>query len=98
MNKKTVHSSTVSASSSATYLRSTHTWAPNLATHAGYSPLDSTQLLQNDRLFPRYYALHPNMTGFSNGAGLAETALVDARILLISNRAADAAAEYFDGK
>ena len=83
--------------SSATYLRSTHTWAPNLATHAGYSPLDSTQLLQNDRLFPRYYALHPNMTGFSNGAGLAETALTDARIILISNRTADAAPNISTG-
>ncbi len=84
-------------SSSATYLRSTHTWAPSLATHAGYSPLDSTQLLQNDRLFPRYYALHPNMSSFSNGAGLAETALADARILLISNRAADAAPSISTG-
>ena len=76
--------------SSETYLRSTHTWAPTLAAHTGYSPLDSTQLLQNDRLFPRYYALHPNMSGFSNGAGLPESALADARTLLISNRAVDA--------
>ncbi|WP_447969408.1 type II secretion system protein [Nitrospira sp. M1] len=77
--------------SSTTYLRSTHTWAPTLAAHTGYSPLDSAQLLQNDRLFPRYYALHPSMGGFNNGAGLAEVDLADARFLLISNRTADAA-------
>ncbi|GJL54766.1 MAG: hypothetical protein NPIRA02_18980 [Nitrospirales bacterium] len=76
---------------SATYLRSTRTWPPTLAAHSpGYSPLDATQLMQNDRLFPRYYALHPNMGGFNNGVGLAEVDLADARFLLISNRTADA--------
>ncbi|MCA9470681.1 MAG: type II secretion system GspH family protein [Nitrospirales bacterium] len=84
-------------SSSATYLRSTHTWPPTLAAHTSYSPLDSTQLLRNDRLFPRYYVLHPNMSGFNNGTGLAETALVDARFLLISNRVADAAPTISNG-
>ncbi len=78
--------------SSETYLRSTHTWAPTLVSHStGYSPLDSTQITQNDRLFPRYYALHPNMSGFSNGTGLTETEVSDARFLLISNRTTDAA-------
>ena len=78
--------------SSETYLRSTHTWAPSLAAHSpGYSPLDTTQLQQNDRLFPRYYALHPTMSGFSNGTGLTEAEVADARFLLISNRAANAA-------
>lgn len=78
--------------SSETYLRSTYTWAPTLASHSpGYSPLDSTQLLQNDRMFPRYYALHPTMSGFSNSSGLVEAEVADARFLLISNRIADAA-------
>ncbi|GJL65881.1 MAG: hypothetical protein NPIRA05_08520 [Nitrospirales bacterium] len=75
--------------SSETYLRSTRTWASSLASHAGYSPLDSGQLQRNDRLFPRYYALHPNMSGFSNGTGLTEAELVDARFLLISDRGVD---------
>ena len=83
--------------SSATYLRSTHTWAPTLAAHSpGYSPLDSTQIMQNDRLFPRYYALHPDMSGFSNGVGLVESDLADARFLLISNRSVDAAPTITD--
>jgi len=77
---------------SVAYLRSTRTWAPTLTAHSpGYSPLDAGQLLQNDRQFPRYYALHPNMSGFNNGVGLAEAALTDARFLFISNRQADAA-------
>ena len=77
---------------SETYLRSTHTWAPSLVSHSPeYTPLDSTTLAQNERLFPRYFAVHPNMSSFSNGAGLAESSLADARILLISNLVADAA-------
>jgi len=77
---------------SAAYLRSTRTWALTLAAHGpDYAPLDSLQLLQNNRRFPRYYALHPDMSGFNNSAGLTETELTAARFLLISNRQADAA-------
>ena len=84
--------------SSATYLRSSRNWASTLAVHSpGYAAIDSTQLLQNDRLFPRYYVLHPNMSSFSNGTGLTQTALADARILLISNRGADAAPSISTG-
>ncbi|WP_447969411.1 hypothetical protein [Nitrospira sp. M1] len=76
---------------SAMYLRNTHAWPPTLAAHSpGYSLLDDTQLIQNDRQFPRYYVLHPHMGGFNNGVGLAEADLADAQFLLISNRTADA--------
>ena len=77
---------------SETYLRSTHTWAPSLGSHSPeYTPLDAAKLTQNERLFPRYYAVHPSMSSFSNGAGLTESSLANARMLLISNLAADAA-------
>ena len=73
-------------------LRENRAWPPTLAAHnPGYVPFASTQLSQNDRLFPRYYFAHPNTNAFTNGAGLAEFDLRDVRFLLISNRSADAA-------
>ncbi len=78
--------------SSETYLRSIQAFPPTLTLlSTGYAPIDATQISLNDRLFPRYYALHPNMSGFSNGTGLTEAEVADARFLLISNRSANAA-------
>ena len=73
-------------------LRENRAWPPTLAAHnPGYVPFASTQLSQNDRLFPRYYFAHPTTSTFTNGTGLAESNLIDVRFLLISNRSADAA-------
>ena len=75
-----------------TYLQANRSWPPTLAAHnPGYAPFASTQLSQNDRLFPRYYFAHPNTSAFTNGTGLTQSDLIDVRFLLISNRSADAA-------
>ena len=72
-------------------LRENRAWPANLAALSpAYVPFSSTQLTQNDRGFPRYYVVHPTVSGFSNGAGLAATDLDDVRFLLISNLTADA--------
>jgi len=74
------------------YFTTNRAWPPNLAAHApNYVPLASVQLSQNPRGFPRYYFVHPSTSAFTNGTGLASSALVDARFLLISNLSADAA-------
>ncbi|GJL63406.1 MAG: hypothetical protein NPIRA04_20600 [Nitrospirales bacterium] len=73
------------------YLRENRTWPPTLAAHnPGYAPFASTQLTQNNHLFPRYYFVHPNTSTFANGTGLAESDLTDVRFLLVSNLDADA--------
>lgn len=74
------------------YLRRNRAWAPTLAAHSPeYVPLDSAQLLQNPRGFPRYYAAHPTTATFNNGAGLAASDLIALRFLLVSNLSQDAA-------
>lgn len=74
------------------YLRGNRAWAPTLAAHSPeYVPLDSAQLLQNPRGYPRYYAAHPTTASFNNGLGLATADLTALRFLLISDLSQDAA-------
>ncbi|WP_454064225.1 type II secretion system protein [Candidatus Nitrospira salsa] len=72
-------------------LRENRAWPANLAALTpAYVPFSSAQISQNERGFPRYYAIHPNTSGFTNGAGLAASNLDDVRFLLISNLTEDA--------
>lgn len=74
------------------YLRQNRAWAPTLVAHSpNYVPLDSAQLLQNPRGFPRYYAAHPTTASFNNAVGLAESDLIALRFLLVSDVSQDAA-------
>jgi len=54
-----------------------------------YLPFPSAQLIQNDRGYPRYYFVHPNMSSFDDATGLSSSELPDARVLLISNLTRD---------
>ena len=56
-----------------------------------YVPLPPAQMTRNARGFPRYYSVHPSIAGFQNSTGLTVGELVNARFLLISNLAQDAA-------
>ena len=79
------------AQGSKLYLRRNLAWPPNLAAHSpDYVPLDSAQLLQNPRGYPRYYQVHPDTIGFSNQSGMAASELPNARFLLISDLTQDA--------
>ncbi|GJL63407.1 MAG: hypothetical protein NPIRA04_20610 [Nitrospirales bacterium] len=72
-------------------LRKNRSWPANLAALTpAYVPFSSAQISRNERGFPRYYAIHPNTSGFTNSAGLAASNLDDVRFLLISNLTADA--------
>ena len=74
------------------YLRETHTWPPTLATLSpDYLPTNTVQLAQNDGGFPRYFFVHPDISGITNDIGLDASELDDAQFLLISNLNADAA-------
>jgi prepilin-type N-terminal cleavage/methylation domain-containing protein len=74
------------------YLQDTHAWPADLpALSPKYIQMGDTQLLKNDRGFPRYYVLHPTMAAFSNAAGISANEIPDTRYLLISNLNADAA-------
>ena len=74
-----------------TYLRENRAWPANLAALSpGHVPFGSTQLTQNGRGFPRYLAVHPTTSGFSNATGIPESAQPDIRFLVISNVTADA--------
>ncbi len=73
------------------YLRENRTWPANLTTLSpDYVPIGNTQISQNERGFPRYFVVHPDMGSFNNATGIAGSALPDARFLLISNLGADA--------
>ena len=75
-----------------TYLRQNKTFPPSLASLVpDYVPFPTAQLTTNPRGFPRYYAIHPGMTGFNNRTGLSAAELVNARFLLLSNLTQDAA-------
>lgn len=74
------------------YLRENKQWPPNLsALSPDYVPFGTTQLTINARGFPRYFVVHPDVSGFSNATGLSPSSLPDARFLLISNIRSDAA-------
>ena len=74
------------------YLKQNKTFAPSLSSLApDYVPFSASQATTNAHGYPRYYAIHPDMAGFNNSAGLSSAALVNARFLLISNLIQDAA-------
>ena len=80
------------AEGSELYLRRNLAWPPNLAAHSPeYTPLETTQTTRNSRGYLRYYFIHPDVAGFSNPTGLAQSDLPDARLLLISDLSQDAA-------
>lgn len=73
-------------------LRENRAWPADLVSLTPeYLTMNTNQITQNKAGFPRYYVIHPNISGFTNAAGLATTDLDDARFLLISNLKADAA-------
>ena len=73
-------------------LRENRAWPANLASLSpNYLAMNTLHITQNKGGFPRYYVVHPDVSGFSNAAGLAPSDLGEARFLLISNLKADAA-------
>jgi len=59
---------------------------PSLASLApDYLNLAQAHLTPNINGYPRYYFVHPTLSGFNNGTGLAAGELPQARVLLISN-------------
>ena len=74
------------------YLRTTYAWPSSLSDlNPDYVSFGTAQLTTNDRGFPRYFVVHPDTSGYVNATGLAQSALSDARYMLISNVSADAA-------
>ncbi len=74
------------------YLEQNKAFPPSLASLVpDYVPFSTAQINTNAHGFPRYYAIHPAMAGFSNGTGLSTSELANARFLLVSNLAQDAA-------
>jgi hypothetical protein len=74
------------------YLRQNKAFPPSLVSLVpDYVPFPTGQLTTNARGFPRYYAVHPAMAGFQNSTGLAAGEIVNARFLLLSDLAQDAA-------
>ncbi|WNM59289.1 hypothetical protein [Candidatus Nitrospira allomarina] len=74
------------------YLRQNHAFPPSLLILSpDFAPLPQAQMTRNARGFPRYYAVHPSITGFQNSTGLTGGELINARFLLISHLAQDAA-------
>ena len=68
------------------YLRQTRSFPANLAVLSpDYVPVSSGQLTNNANGFLRYYFVQPNLSGFTNVAGLDPTALADSRVLLITD-------------
>ncbi|MDH5426797.1 MAG: type II secretion system GspH family protein [Nitrospirota bacterium] len=75
-----------------TYLKQNKTFPPSLNSLVpDYVPFSATQLANNAHGFPRYYAVHPTMAGFTNRIGLTPAEVVDTRFLLITNLTQDAA-------
>ncbi|GJL54776.1 MAG: hypothetical protein NPIRA02_19080 [Nitrospirales bacterium] len=80
------------------YLRENRSWPPNLtALSPAYVPISSAQIGQNERGFPRYFFIYPDMAGFNNATGIAGSDLPDARFLLISDVRADASPTITNG-
>jgi len=74
------------------YLRQNKAFPPSLGSLVpDYVPFSTPQITTNPRGFPRYYAVHPGMTGFNNRTGLSTAQLVNARFLLLSNLTQDVA-------
>ncbi len=73
------------------YLRENHTWPPTLVSLSpNYLSTNTVQLTQNDRGFPRYFFVHPDISAITNATGLSSSEIDDAQFLLISNLKADA--------
>ena len=73
------------------YLRQHHRYPTTLASLSpDYVSYSATQLSLNERGYPRYYVVHPNMSSFVNATGLSASELADARFLLISSLSQDA--------
>ena len=73
------------------YLRQTRSFPVNLsALSPDYVPVASGQLTNNPNGFLRYYFVQPNISGYTNEAGLAPSALADSRFLLITDLAKNA--------
>lgn len=72
------------------YIRNNFAW-PSALTDLSpdFVPFGNTQLTQNGRGYPRYFFMHPDVSGFTNAAGLTSTQLADTRFLLISNVSSD---------
>jgi prepilin-type N-terminal cleavage/methylation domain-containing protein len=68
------------------YLRQTKAFPANLAVLSpDYMPVSSGQLTNNANGFLRYYFVKPNISGYTNAAGLAPGTLADSRVLLITD-------------
>lgn len=73
------------------YLRASKTWPSNLSDLSpDYVPFGTVQLTVNDRGYPRYFVVHPDVSSYVNATGLSPSALADARFLLISDLSQDA--------
>ena len=68
------------------YLRQNRSFPANLAALSpDYVSASLGQLTNNANGFLRYYFVQPNISGYTNAAGLAPTALADSRVLLITD-------------
>lgn len=75
-----------------TYLEQNKAFPPSLSSLVpDYVPFSAAQVTTNAHGYPRYYAVHPTMAGFSNSLGLTPSEILDARFLLLSNLTQDAA-------
>lgn len=70
------------------YVRHTHSFPATLtALSPDYVPAALGQLTTNPNGYLRYYFVQPNISGFTNAAGLPMTALADARFMVITHLA-----------
>jgi len=68
------------------FIRQTRSFPANLAVLSpDYVPVSSGQLNNNANGFLRYYFVQPNISGYTNVAGLDPAALADSRFLLITD-------------
>lgn len=68
------------------YLRQTKSFPANLSVLSpDYVPVSSGQLTNNANGFLRYYFVQPNISGYTNAAGLDPSTLADSRVLLITD-------------
>jgi len=68
------------------FIRQTRSFPANLAVLSpDYVPVSSGQLNNNANGFLRYYFVQPNISGYTNVAGLDPAALADSRYLLITD-------------
>ena len=74
------------------FVRQNRSFPTNLAALSpDFVPTSTAQLTDNPNGFLRYYFVQPNISGYTNAAGLAPGALADSRFLLITNLEQNAA-------